>query len=229
MGGQRTVPSLASSLGLVRLGRGRHPDGTRRGEYGIRWTVAFGAVMIAIGLYISTLGEPWQLWLGHGLFMGLLGNAGLNAPLYVYVSRWFDKRRGSALALISSGGYLAGFVWPTVFERSISSYGWKATMIGYGIFQVAAIVPVAMIFLKPPPEISVATAANASGEKPTVLGWPPNVTFALIAFASFLCCVTMSMPQAHIVALCSDLGISASVGAAMLSVLLGAGLLSRQF
>ena len=44
--------------------------------------------------------------------MGLIGIAGINAPLYVYVSRWFDRRRGSALALISSGGYLAGFVWP---------------------------------------------------------------------------------------------------------------------
>ena len=137
--------------------------------------------------------------------------------------------RGSALALISSGGYLAGFVWPTVFERAISSYGWRATMIGYGIFQVAMIIPVALIFLKPPPEVPHAATASANGGKPTVLGWPPNVTFALIAFASFLCCVTMSMPQAHIVALCSDLGISASVGAAMLSVLLGAGLLSRQF
>ena len=62
---------------------------------------------------ISSLGAPWQLYVGHGLFMGLLGNAGLNAPLFVYVSRWFDRRRGSALALISSGGYLAGFVWPT--------------------------------------------------------------------------------------------------------------------
>jgi MFS family permease len=36
------------------------------------------------------------------------------------------------------------------------------------------------------------------------------------------------MPQGHLVALCTDLGISATMGAAMLSVLLGAGLLSRQ-
>ncbi len=81
--------------------------------------------------------------LGHGLFMGLLGNAGLNAPLYVYVSRWFDRRRGSALALISSGGYLAGFVWPTIFERAIANFGWRWTMIGYAVFQVAVIVPLA--------------------------------------------------------------------------------------
>jgi predicted MFS family arabinose efflux permease len=38
----------------------------------------------------------------------------------------------------------------------------------------------------------------------------------------------MSMPQAHLVALCTDLGISASHGAAMLSLLLGIGFFSRQ-
>jgi MFS family permease len=62
-----------------------------------------------------------------------------------------------------------------------------------------------------------------------VFGWPPNVVFAMLAAASFLCCVTMSMPQAHLVAFCTDLGISASSGAAMLSLLLGLGFLSRQF
>lgn len=229
MGGQRSVPALASSLAWLGSAAGGILMGLVANRYGIRWTVMFGSVMIAIGLGISTLGEPWQLWLGHGLFMGLLGNAGLNAPLYVYVSRWFDRRRGSALALISSGGYLAGFVWPTIFERAIATYGWRWTMIGYAVFQVATIMPLALIFLRTPPEMPAAAAAGGSGSaRATVLGWPPNVVFGMLSFAAFLCCVTMSMPQAHLVALCSDLGISATVGAAMLSVLLGAGLLSRQ-
>ena len=75
---------------------------------GTRWTVIFGPLMIGLGLSISTFGPPWPLWIGHGLFIGLIGIGGINAPLYIYVSRWFDRRRGSALALISSGTYLAG-------------------------------------------------------------------------------------------------------------------------
>ena len=229
MGALRSVPALASSLAWFGSAVGGILMGRVANRIGIRWTVMFGTVMIAIGLFISTGGEPWQLYVGHGLFMGLLGNAGLNAPLYVYVSQWFDRRRGSALALISSGGYLAGFVWPTIFERAITHYGWRWTMIGYAIFQVALILPLAAWFLKPPPEaVAVPPPAGGAGAKPTVLGWPPNFVFAWIAVASFMCCVTMSMPQGHIVALCTDLGISATVGAAMLSVLLGAGLLSRQ-
>src|SRR4030095_13337897 len=101
------------------------------------------------------------------LFMGLLGNAGLNAPLYVYVSRWFDRRRGSALALLSSGGYIAGFVWPTIFERAIAHFGWRWTMIAYAVLEIAVILPVAAIFLRKPPELPIPANSNIdSGGKP---------------------------------------------------------------
>ena len=59
--------------------------------------------------------------------MGFLGIGGMNAPFYVYVSRLFDRRRGSALALISSGSYVAGAIWPPIFERAIDYAGWQKT------------------------------------------------------------------------------------------------------
>ena len=46
--------------------------------------------------------------------------------------------------------------------------------------------------------------------------------------AGVLCCIPMAMPQGHLVAFCTDLGISRSMGALMLSVLLGTAFLSRQ-
>ena len=229
LGGVRSAPSLAASLAWLGTSVGGVVMGRLADRYGVRWTVIFGAVSICIGLFISTLGAPWQLYVGHGVFIGLLGNSGLNAPLYVYVSRWFDRRRGSALALIASGGYVAGTIWPPIFERAIAHYGWRTTMMAYGLFAAAVIVPLALIMLRPPPEVphfEVAAANQSATQK--VFGWPPNVVFALIVFASFLCCVTMSMPQAHLVALCSDLGISATRGAAMLSVVLGTGFVCRQ-
>jgi MFS family permease len=229
LGGARSGPSLASSLAWFGSSFGGLMMGPLAHRYGVRKTVIFGAASICIGLWISTFGELWQLYLGHGIFVGLLGTSGLNAPLYVYVSQWFDRRRGSALALLSSGLYLAGTVWPPLFERAIANFGWRTTMVAYGVFAAAVIIPLALIFLKEAPETSTsAGAAGAAGETPRVLGWPPNVVFALLAIAAFLCCVTMSMPQNHLVAFCTDLGYSAQSGAAMLSVLLGLGVLSRQ-
>src|SRR3954452_2512019 len=160
MGGARSVPAFATALAWFGSGLGGIGMGYLADRYGVRWTVMLGSLMIALGLAISSLGQTWQLYLGHGLFMGMLGNAGLNAPLFVYVSRWFDRRRGSALALISSGGYLPRFVWPTIFERSIAYFGWQRTMIGFAVLQLAIIVPLAIVFLRPPPEIGhEATAA----------------------------------------------------------------------
>src|SRR5262249_44765737 len=153
------------------------------------WTVIFGATMIAVGLAVSTLGAGLPLWIGHGLFMGLIGNAGLNAPLYIYVSRWFDRRRGSALALISSGSYVAGAVWPTIFERAIATYGWRHSMLAYAAVEIAVIVPLAAIFFRHPPEPVTAPAGGSTPHKASVLGLRPNTMFAMMALAAFACCV----------------------------------------
>jgi MFS family permease len=226
--GQRSVPALAGALAWLGSGFGGIAMGPLAVRFGIRWTVIFGATMIGLGLAVSTLGAGLPLYIGHGLFMGVMGNAGLNAPLYIYVSRWFDRRRGSALALISSGSYIAGAVWPTIFERAIAAYGWRNCMLAYAILAVAIIAPLAAIFFLPPPEPVTAPAGSGSLHKASVLGLRPNTMFAMMAAASFMCCVPMAMPQGHLVAYCTDLGITPTHGAAMLSVVLGTAFVTRQ-
>ena len=229
-GGLRSVPALASALGWVGFGAGGIVMGAIAERVGVRWTVLFGAVMICIGLALSAGGAPWQLYVGQGLFMGFLGIGGMNAPFYIYISRWFDRRRGSALALISSGAYAAGAFWPPIFERAIAYGGWRQTMLYFGLLEAAVVVPLAAIFLHQPPELSLPGELLApTAARNNVLGWPPNLVFALVAMAVVFCCVPMAIPQAHLPALCTDLGILASHGAAMLSVLLGTAFISRQF
>jgi MFS family permease len=180
-------------------------------------------------LALSSRGGVWQLYVGHGVLIGLIGNGGINAPLYVYVSHWFDRRRGTALALISSGQYVAGALWPSLFERAIGEFGWRNTMVFFGVAAIAVIVPAAAVFLRPPPHAeSAGIGAAESLPGARVLGFKPHVALALLSLASFLCCIPMAMPQGHLVAYCSDLGIKPAHGAAMLSVLLGTAFISRQ-
>jgi MFS family permease len=227
--GERSVPAFASALMWIGSGFGGIMMGRVAERLGIRFTVILGSAMIATGLALSSLGPSWPLYIGHGLFIGLIGIGGINAPFYVYVSRWFDRRRGSALALISSGAYLAGTVWPPVFARAIAYAGWRDTMLYYAVFELVLIVPTAAIVFRPPPDMPHhATLKISARAGATVLGWRPNLVFTLQMCAIFTCCIPMSMPQAHLVAFCSDLGISPAHGAAMVSVLLGAAFFSRQ-
>ena len=71
-GGARSVPSLAVSLAFFGSALGGLLMGRLANRYGIRWTVLTGTAMIALGLVLSSGGTPWQLYLGHGLFMQAL-------------------------------------------------------------------------------------------------------------------------------------------------------------
>ena len=227
VGGSRSIPALATSLAWLGSGIGGVLMGRAARRFGARSTVIWGAAMVGTGLAISTLGPPGPLLIGHALFMGLLGVGAINAPMYIYISQWFDRRRGSALALISSGTYLAGALWPPLFERSVSHLGWRPTMLMYGALVVALVVPLAIVFLKNPPE-SLSLSNGIPAATRFKIGLPTNFAFALICIAAVLCCVPMAMPQQHLVAFCGDLGISRATGALLLSVLLGTAFLSRQ-
>jgi MFS family permease len=224
----RSVLSLASALVWIGTGVGGIPMGWLADRIGIRKTVATGTLMMAAGLALSSLGSVWALYVGHGLLIGFLGNGAIYAPLMVYVSRWFDRRRGTAIALISSGQYISGMIWPSILEVGMKHFGWQAVMLAYAAV-VLAILPL-LILLRPAPDPLPAGPGQAilrPGDR--VLGLHPNVAMALICVASFCCCVPMAIPASHLVAFCGDLGIAPSHGAAMLSVMLACAFISRQF
>ncbi|HTR87450.1 MAG TPA: MFS transporter [Reyranella sp.] len=225
----RSVLALAGSLVWVGTGAGGIFMGWLSDRIGVRATVLIGACMIAGGLALSSVGSIWALYIGHGLMIGLIGNGGVYPPLLVYVSRWFEKRRGAAVALISSGQYVAGVLWPSLFERGLDAFGWQTLMLGYSAIVLAFILPITT-FLKPAPLAPVpshgARAATASSNR--IAGLHPNFVQAMICVAGFCCCIPMAIPSAHIVAFCGDIGIKPTHGAAMLSVMLGAAFVARQ-
>src|SRR5262245_28090765 len=107
-GGYRSTPSAATSLAMPGTGVGGLGTRWLAQRGGVRWVGVFGAVPVARGLALAAGGEAWQVYVGHGVLIGLLGNGSINAPLYVYITRWFEARRGAALALLSGGQYVAG-------------------------------------------------------------------------------------------------------------------------
>ena len=224
----RSVVALAAALVWVGTGTGGILMGWVADRVGVRRTVILGAVMTALGLAVSAGGRVWTLYLGHALLIGFLGGGALYPPLLIYISRWFDRRRGAALALISSGQYIAGVIWPSVFERALVWFGWRGVMLGFSLV-VLLIVPMAAL-LRPAPQPGRASGAAAIGFRGTkALGLSGNTVQLLLCAASFLCCVPMAMPSSHLVAFCSDVGIAPAEGATMLSVLLGCAFVSRQF
>jgi MFS family permease len=228
LGSDRSVVALAAALVWVGTGTGGIVMGWVADRVGVRKTVIFGAAMTASGLAVSAAGTIWALYLGHTLLIGFLGGGALYPPLLIYISRWFDRRRGTALALISSGQYIAGLIWPSALQRAFALFGWQATMIGFAAV-VMLIVPMAMLLRAPPQPGRAVGGGRFAFVGTKAVRLPANLVQAMICVAGFLCCVPMAMPSTHLVAFCSDLGIGTAPAAAMLSVLLGSAFASRVF
>jgi MFS family permease len=227
----RSGPAGAGSLSYVGAAFGGIVAGWLAGRLGIRPIVIFGSTMVAFGLMLSSWGGMFELYVGHGIFMGLFGTSCMFSPLLTYVSLWFERRRGQAVALIASGQAVAGAVWPPLLQFGIDHVGWRHTMLWFGGFVLVSSVAIALIFLHRAPVVLSTAAAGAGGpqRRDTTLGLPPNLLMILLMVAVYCCCVPMAMPMQHVVAFCGDLGFASQYGAAMLSVLLGTAFLARQF
>ena len=231
LGTSRAVPAGAGSIVYIGAAFGGIAAGWLAGRLGVRRVVMFGAAMVSAGLVLSASGGMLEFYAGHGVLMGLFGTACMFSPLITYVSRWFERRRGAAVALISSGQAVAGAVWPPLLQLGIDSFGWRWTMGLFAGLVIVAVATLTIIFLQPPPDESAA-AVNAADRPQTsgdVLGMSRNRLMVLLMAAVFCCCVPMAVPMHHVPAFCTDLGMTPQYGAAMLSVLLGCAFLARQF
>ena len=214
-----TAVMLGIAVGSVLMGR--LTDG-----YGVRRPLLGAWAALAAGYALAGLsGALWQFALVHFALIGLLGGSVTFGPLMAYVSLWFRRRRGLAVALFAAGNYLAGVIWPPVLQHFVLTSGWRPTYIGVGLFCAATVLPLALTLRGQPP------AADAPGARAdrsvSALGMSPGLLQALLVVAGFACCAAMATPQVHIVAYCSDLGYGAARGAEMLSLMLGLGIISR--
>ena len=226
-GVDRSDASLPYTLTMIGFGLGGILMGKLADRFGVIVPVLIGTFCLGAGFIAAGFaGSLWQFALVQGLLIGFLGSSATFAPLVADTSLWFNRRRGIAVAICASGNYLGGALWPPVVQHFFDSAGWRQTYIGVGVFCIAAMLPLTLMLRRRPPGLAPAAPGAVSGA-PRDLRLRPALLLGLLCTAGVACCVAMSMPQVHIVALCSDLGFAAARGAEMLSLMLGFGIVSR--
>jgi MFS family permease len=222
--GGASLPYAATMLGFAVGGvlMGRLAD-----RFGIMVPVVVGTAMLGVGYVVAAqASELWQFILAQALLIGMLGSSATFGPLVADVSLWFHRRRGIAVAVVASGSYLAGTIWPPLLQYAIASVGWRQAHLGIGAFCVLTMLPLSLVLRRRAPleggGVLVGAREIAGG-----LRMSPSRLQALLVLAGLACCIAMSMPQVHIVAYCGDLGYGPARGAEMLSLMLGTGVVSR--
>ncbi len=225
-GAGRAEASLPYTLTMVGFALGNLLIGRVVDRFGVTLAL-IGAAMLSAACYGLAVLAPsiFVLSLVH-LGLGIGTGVGFG-PLIADISHWFLRRRGIAVALVASGNYLSGAIWPMLLAGLLAESGWRQVYLVLAVVTLAALVPLSLLLRRrvPAEAHGVAEAASAGNRRST--GLSPRALQWLLGLAGIACCVAMSMPQVHIVAYCVGLGYGPAVGAEMLSLMLLGGVVSR--
>ncbi|MFZ5847295.1 MAG: MFS transporter [Actinomycetota bacterium] len=149
--------TLTGAAAMSFVGRAIDRYGTRRSMLAIG--AAFGAVLLSLALVQGLTG----LTLG---FVGirLLGQGALGLTATTAAARWFIRRRGSALGIVSAAGAAGISTAPLFLERLISAHGWRAAWVVEGLLIWAIVIPLAVFAMKDDPAHLGQRPDGAAGE-----------------------------------------------------------------
>ncbi len=209
-------------------------------RYGPR--IVFAAMGFFTGLSLlltSQANAPWHLFITYSLLLAI-GTGAPHPTVMATIARWFIKRRGLAVGIVSSGAGLGIVVMSPFAAWLITSYGWQNS---YLIMALAAffIMISCALFLKRAP--ATASPENARTDTSTIsasekqypsqlggLSLPQAVKttdFWLLAIIYLLLAFCVHIILTHIVPHAIDLGINPVQAASILSLIGGTSIPGR--
>lgn len=230
-GWPRAVPSLAFSLQFVGSGLGGMAMGWALDRYGMGLPALAAALMIGSGaVLMGEVDAAWQLYSIYGVMFGFFGLGALAAPSMANIARWYVRRRGMAVGMVAGGQALAGILWPPIFGYAMQLYGWRQTALLYGLFALAALLPLCLVLRRRAPAPArrpAARSGSAPGPAPPRAAMPARRLQLALCAAIVGCCVAMALPLGHLVSYVTDLGHPIEDAVEILSVLLMSAFFTR--
>jgi pimeloyl-ACP methyl ester carboxylesterase/MFS family permease len=123
--GQGSTSFIGSIAAAIMLATGAF-TGRLADRFGPRRVVGTGAVMLSLGLLLSSVANAiWQIYLAYGVVLGL-GVSFAFVPSVSAVAQWFAKRRGLATGMAVAGSGVGAAIMAPLSQSLIESGGWRS-------------------------------------------------------------------------------------------------------
>lgn len=141
-------------------------------RFGARPVLAVGVV--GMGVCFGLLGLTWSLlYLYFMMVVMAVWRAGLMVvPVSQVVANWFDRRRGLAMGITTTGIGFGGLVMAPLSKVMISAVGWRFTFHLAGALIIAIGLPLALIVVRQHPADH---GLLPDGDRPTAPATEPDV------------------------------------------------------
>jgi len=193
---------------------------------GPRWICAPSLLIVSVALASLAALTP-NLWHLYAIFV-VVGMAMPGTSAVVYsraVSSWFDRRRGTALAIMMSSAAIGTIIGPPIADALVRHLGWRAAYLVLGGTGVFVGVPIVARSVKLRPAAIVGPRVHDADM--TVGDALSSRAFWVMISAVCGSTIAVSGTMVHLAALLTDRGVASSDAALVLSVMGAATLAGR--
>ncbi len=216
-------------------------------RYGPRKTLALGGLIMGTGALLTSFASaPWILYLTFGLMIGI-GVGTSYSPTASTVSRWFVKKKGTAVGIVVAGLGLGTLGYSPLARFLIGIWNWRSAFALFGFMIWVVYLVAAYLIRRNPqdlglqpygqePQRSIQEDAKGSQDHQSSVSAPQVIYtrealgksyFWILFFVHCLWVLGMAIPMVHLVPYATDIGVPPGTAAAMLAVLGGVSVLGR--
>lgn len=170
-GWSKTTLAAASSLREAETGILGPVHGTLVDRLGPRRVAGIGAAILGLGFMLFS--QVHELWQFYAAFLVMSVGASMSGFLTASVAavRWFERRRATAISLISAGFAVGGMCVPLTVLL-LEGLGWRTTAFLSGAAIILIALPLAQVYRSHPGELGLLPDGAAPERSPRDPGLP---------------------------------------------------------
>jgi len=150
-GWSRAQVTGAFSLALLISGGMAVPVGFWLDRHNARWLMTVGSVaatgLMAALARVQTLTQLYLIWIALGMTMATI----LYEPAFVVVAKWFERRRSTALMVITLAAGFASTIFLPLTAQLVAGYGWRQAISWLALLLGVTTIPLHALVLRRSP------------------------------------------------------------------------------
>ncbi|MEE8517833.1 MAG: MFS transporter [Dehalococcoidia bacterium] len=165
-GWSRTLIASATTMGGVATSIVSPFIGRFLDRVGPRTVIPTGALMVGVGCLVLANVQSAAVFVGVYAFVRMSGQAFVQFPNQVTVAKWFDRRRGKAMALLIGLGAIGLIAAPVVIQQIISRAGIGAAWVTLGVLALTlGVLPSLLLTARRPEDVGLRVDGRPDGDE----------------------------------------------------------------
>ncbi|MFG2196312.1 MFS transporter [Streptomyces sp. NPDC048639] len=161
-GWSRSTIGLAVSVNMALYGLTAPFAAALMDRFGMRRVVLGALTAVAAGGVLTTaVTRTWQLVLVWGVLVGLGTGSLAMAFAATVVGRWFVRRRGLVLGVLTAAGVVGQFVFLPVLSWTADHHGWRLAVLAPALAALVVMVLVRLLMRDHPADAGVPPYGSA--------------------------------------------------------------------